>query len=587
MRKPMPQDDAFARSLRAVMDQPFPSAAHPSEGRIAAYLAHELDDAETERIEAHLATCAQCADEMITALAVEDDAQLAASFAPEVRAAAEAASAAVASADASRASSRREADASQRVARISRGTAAPRRRGRTLFRIAASVTIVFGALVVAAAAGSGVVLRKLEPMMLAGMSDTLARKVSGGNASLVLAGGPGVKLDNVAIAEDPRFGGGEFATVRSAALRLDPGALLRGNIRGDVHLDGPTVYLLRDAGGTWNVETMSGKGLAGAAVGGGVPLSKAAKDGKASAAKERSVRLASASVTDGTLSIKDRTGKGHDVTLRDLDLSYASSDPTSAARVTLTSQLGSDTERFALRGEIGPFEGGGEPRWKFDEVKLQQVSLADIPGAPADLRGQLSFDGTLTSSGEGLDHVVMNATGDGALGICCGEIREQNLTADLLMALTDHASGDAANTAADILARAKQSPALASALSLDATPFRDISGNVTIAQGNVTFEGLQVETTLFQAKATGSVSRGGALDAHGTVSLTPAATAAIVALVPQSERMFGAGGKLEVPFSLAGRWPDVDVRVDVRTAIARLMAPLDPRLLAIGPRIAG
>ena len=147
--------------------------------------------------------------------------------------------------------------------------------------------------------------------------------------------------------------------------------------------------------------------------------------------------------------------------------------------------------------------------------------------------------------------------------------------------------GDAAATAADVLARAKQSPALASALSLDATPFDDISGDVTIAEGSVGFAGLQVATALFAATATGSVSRGGALEAHGTVALTPAATAAIAALVPESQRMFGTGGRLEVPFSLAGRWPDVDVRVDVRTAIARLMAPLDPRLLAIGPRVAG
>ena len=589
MRKSMPEDAALARSLRDVMDERMPDdARHPSEGRIAAYLAHELDEAETERMEAHLAACARCADELVTVMAVEDDAQLAASFAPDVRAAAEAATAAVASSNAARAATaRRDADSAQRAARVSRGSGASvptRRRGRTLFRIAASLTVVLGALVVAAAAGSGFMLRKLEPMMLAGMSDALGRKVGGGDASLVLAGGPGIELANVSIAEDPRFGGGDFASIRSAALRLDPGALLRGQIRGDVHLDGPTVYLLRDPGGTWNVQTISGKGVAAAAVGGGVPLTKGAKDG---AAKERAVRLGTASVTDGTLAIKDQTGKGHDVTLRDLDLSYASSDPTAPARVTLTSQIGSDTQRIALSGEIGPFEGGSDPRWKFQEVKLQQVRLSDIPGAPADLSGELSFDGTIASSGSGLENVVMNASGDGAIGICCGEIREQNLTADLLMALTDHTSGDAATTAADILARAKQSPALAAALSLDATPFQDISGEVTIAQGNVTFEGLNVETALFQAKATGSVSRGGALDAHGTVSLTPAATAAIVALVPQSERMFGAGGKLEVPFSLAGRWPDVDVRVDVRTAIARLMAPLDPRLLAIGPRVAG
>lgn len=584
MRKPMPQDDAFARSLRAALDRPQADDAHPDEGRIAAYVAHELDEAATEHLEAHLATCERCAAELVAVLAVEDDAQLAASFAPEVRAAAEAASSAVSA----RTAVRHDADAARRGATASRGrtTARLTRRGRSWLRIAASVTIVFGALAVAAAAGSSVLLRKLEPMMLSGMSDVLGRKVGGGDASLVLAGGPGVRLANVTIAEDTRFGG-EFASVRSAALQLDPGALLRGQVRGDVHLDGAKVQLLRDAGGTWNVETLSGRGAAAAAVGGGVALGKAAKDG-AAAAKERTVRLASASISNGTLEIRDQVGHGRDVTLRDLDASYTGTDPTKPARITLSSMVGNgNVQRIALSGEIGPFEGGGMPRWAFDEVKLQQVRIADIPGAPADVVGELTFDGTLASTGTGLDDVLMNASGDGAIGICCGELRERNLTVELLTALTEHAEGDAANTAADVLARAKQSPALAAALAGDATPFQDISGDVSIAQGNVTFEGLQVETSLFQAKATGSVSRGGALDAHGTVALSPAATAAIVALVPQSQRMFGAGGTLEVPFSVAGRWPDVDLRVDVRTAIARLMAPLDPRLLAIGLRVTG
>ncbi|MBY0279964.1 zf-HC2 domain-containing protein, partial [Candidatus Binatia bacterium] len=61
MRKPMPQDDAFARSLRAALDRPHADDAHPDEGRIAAYVAHELDEAATERLEAHLATCERCA----------------------------------------------------------------------------------------------------------------------------------------------------------------------------------------------------------------------------------------------------------------------------------------------------------------------------------------------------------------------------------------------------------------------------------------------------------------------------------------------------------------------------------------------
>ena len=45
MRKPMPQDDVLARSLRVALDRPHADDAHPDEGLIAAFLAHELDDA--------------------------------------------------------------------------------------------------------------------------------------------------------------------------------------------------------------------------------------------------------------------------------------------------------------------------------------------------------------------------------------------------------------------------------------------------------------------------------------------------------------------------------------------------------------
>src|SRR5262249_41062179 len=151
-----------------------------------------------------------------------------------------------------------------------------------------------------------------------------------------------------------------------------------------------------------------------------------------------------------------------------------------------------------------------------------------------------------------------------------------NLSSELLAALAQRSDGDAAATTADLLARARSTPALGAALAGDATPFEDISGSVTIASGNLSFKDLAVETPLFQASAAGSLSRSGALDARGTVALTPAATAAVVALLPEARSVFGAGGKLEVPFTVAGTWPNVQVKVDVRTALARLARPLDP-----------
>ncbi len=442
---------------------------------------------------------------------------------------------------------------------------------------------MLGAVAVTVAAASRVILTRLEPTMVAGLGDTLGRGVAASGTSLVLAGGPGVRIDDLTIAEDPRFGSESFARVRSAALQIDPGELLRGQVRGAIHLDEPVVHLLRDDSGTWNVQSLSGKGLAKTAFGAGVDVSRA-KPEAGGVQKERAVRLTSASVEDGVLEIRDR---GRDVTLRGVDLTYRSNSPTAPATVAFESTVGGNEKRIALRGEIGPFEGASEPRWQFDAVLLSKVALADIPGAPQDLTGELTFDGKLASSGSGIDTVVMNATGDGDLGLTNGELRERNLTAELLGALTQHASGDAAATASDVLERARRSPALAAVLTSNVTAFEDIAGTVAIAGGAVTFDGLAVETSLFQASAAGSVSRAGAIEAHGTLTLTPTATAAIVALLPETQRMFGGGGKLEVPFSVAGAWPDVDVKVDVRSAVARLVAPLDPRTLVLLPRLAG
>lgn len=589
MRRPAPSNDPLAPSLRAALEPTSSGAsnAHLDEASIAAYLSRELGAAETEELERHFAQCARCTQELVAVAAVEDEVR---QQSERVVADGMRAASATGSTRASGAAPASGPASSRRAAGVAhhRTAAARPRRSRTWLRIAAGFTIVLGALVVAAGAASNVVLSRLEPSMLAGIGDTLGRAVAGGGTSLVLAGGPGVKIDDLTIAEDPRFGSESFARVRRAALQLDPGALLRGQVRGAIHLDEPVVHLLRDTGGVWNVETLNGKGLARAALveGVGVPGASPQAGVSAGTKKARAVRLTSASVADGVLAISDR-GRGRDVTLRDVDLTYRSPAPDAPAAITLQSTVGGEANRVAVRGEIGPFEGGGEPRWRFDEVRLQRIALADIPGAPRDLTGELTFDGTIASSGSGIETVVMNATGDGDLGLANGELRERNLTVELLDALTQHASGDAATTVADVLERARRSPALAAVLAASSTSFEDITGEVAIAHGAVTFEELAVDTPLFQASAAGSVSRAGALEMHGTLALTPAATAAIVAILPETQRMFDASGKLAVPFSVAGAWPDVSVKVDVRTAVAQLAAPIDPRKLSLLALLAG
>ncbi|MEW6269908.1 MAG: AsmA-like C-terminal region-containing protein, partial [Thermodesulfobacteriota bacterium] len=432
-------------------------------------------------------------------------------------------------------------------------------------------------------------LGRLQPVLIDGMASALGRDVSGGGASLVLAGGPGLRLEDLQVAEDPGFGGGDFATVRGAVLRVDPGELLRGRVRGAVRLDAPAVHLIRDRSGTWNVETLAGRKPGRIDVPPGTPPGVATpagpQDERVREAKERLVRLTSASIENGTLEITDRADGGGELVLRDVDLSYTSADPTRPGAIELRGTLGGEAQRVALRGEIGPFEGGARPRWNLDEVRVARLPLDDVPGAPDAVTGELTFAGSLASEGRGVETIVANASGEGDLGLCCGELRERNLLAELVAALGREAS-DAGASSAVLLERARGVPVLAAALAQSATPFEDIAGSVAIAAGSVSFEGLALDTSLFRASATGSLSQAGALDVQGTVTLTADATAALVRLLPEAGRLFASGSELEVPFKAAGRWPDVRLEVDVRTAIARAAAPLDPRALRLVPLLA-
>lgn len=568
-------ESPLARALRSALDAPARAgrSSHPSEDELARYLRRELSPDERDRFESHVAGCASCSEELVLAVQVEDDAARAAGAAPDV---------AGAVAPHPRAAGRPAAPAARSAAYR------PRRSGRRIWmRIAAGAVLVTGTVLLAAA-GSRIVLGKLQPMLLDGLAGLAERDVSGGGASLVLASGPGVRLEAVAIAEDPRFGGGEFARATAATLRLDPGALLRGRVRGAIHLDEPRVQLIRNDRGQWNVETLAG-GRVGAAVrAGDLPgAERQAREREAAGAraKERLVRLTSASIADGTLEISDHLGDGSELVLRGVDLRYSSPDPHAPAALDLVGRVGDDAGRVAFRGEIGPFEGAATPRYRFPEVVLQSLPLERVPGAPVDVSGELTFDGELASSGSGYDAIVRNASGAGDLGLCCGALHERNLAAELLASIG--ADAGAAGSPGAVLEQAAQSPAIASVLAQSATPFEEISGRVTIAGGSLGFSDLAVASDLFRATATGSLSSAGALDARGSVTLSPAVSAAVADALPGARMLLAQGKSIEVPFTVTGTWPDVRVEVDVVPALASLARPLDPRRLLLALRVAG
>lgn len=86
------------------------------------------------------------------------------------------------------------------------------------------------------------------------IEDALGRKIEFSKVHLTLFSGPGFSLEDVSIAEDPRYGLEPFAWVPTLHARLRIDKLLRGQFRlSSLRLDDPSLNLVRRSDGTWNV----------------------------------------------------------------------------------------------------------------------------------------------------------------------------------------------------------------------------------------------------------------------------------------------------------------------------------------------
>ncbi|HZS55490.1 MAG TPA: AsmA family protein [Bryobacteraceae bacterium] len=86
------------------------------------------------------------------------------------------------------------------------------------------------------------------------VEDALGRKIQFSKVHLTLFSGPGFSLEDVSIAEDPRYGLEPFAWVPTLHARLRIDKLLRGEFRlSSLRLEDPSLNLVKRSDGTWNV----------------------------------------------------------------------------------------------------------------------------------------------------------------------------------------------------------------------------------------------------------------------------------------------------------------------------------------------
>ncbi len=102
-------------------------------------------------------------------------------------------------------------------------------------------------------------VNKFRPTIEEKASAALGRKVQLGNLSLSILGGS-LGIDNLSIADDPKFNSGPFLTAKSVKVGVELMPLIfsqQVNVTG-IEIGNPQVTLLKNPNGTWNFSSLGG-----------------------------------------------------------------------------------------------------------------------------------------------------------------------------------------------------------------------------------------------------------------------------------------------------------------------------------------
>lgn len=166
---------------------------------------------------------------------------------------------------------------------------------------------------------------KVQAAVAQAASQALGRPVRFRSLSLSLLPLPALRLKELQVAEDPRFGAAPFLTVSEGRLGLRVWPLVRGRLEAtELVLDGPRVGLIQEPSGRWNIQSLGARpaGAPTAVKGVGAP-----SGGGLFPAVSR-IRVAG-----GTLSYEARKKDGAPITYRLETLNFAASTAGPAAPV--------------------------------------------------------------------------------------------------------------------------------------------------------------------------------------------------------------------------------------------------------------
>ncbi|MFN8625731.1 MAG: AsmA-like C-terminal region-containing protein [Candidatus Binatia bacterium] len=492
---------------------------------------------------------------------------------------------------------------------------------RRLAWILAILALLATAIAGIAAAFANRIIAQNRERILEQIRTTIGRPVSAERMVVNLCGGIGVRVEQVRVADDPRFSTGDFVAARAVVAQAKLLPLLHGELDvGRIELQAPHIALHRDAHGRWNFESIGRQAL---------PLevgSPSATPAGHLSPDHIPLIIGRANIADGTITLTDATQSPPRVTvLSQIDLSVGDVGGNTSISFDLSAALQAENRNIRLRGSVGPLANSATIPLRIDgtvgplgpqALRIDSLHLEAVV-APASVRFSTisgrAFDGHCTLTGEiprradgpvalkgecaevaigkilrlGSDDAARRIEGDGTLRF---DLRATGNTAEAIrssvagQAEADLAHGEirGVNVVRDLLGRLSNLPVVGDLVSrsvkarytmLAADPdthLRSLHATFRIADQRLHTDNLSVDADDFAVRATGWIGFDQDADLLGVLTMSQAFSRDVVSDVKEARFLLDDQGRLAVPFRLRGRLGVAKPQPDTAYLVARL-----------------
>jgi uncharacterized protein involved in outer membrane biogenesis len=455
----------------------------------------------------------------------------------------------------------------------------------------------------------------------------LGRDITTSRISVRLWGGIGIRVDDLQVADDPRFGTADFARAANVIVRASLLPLLSGRLEvSRIDLTQPQIQLIRNSAEEWNY----------ASLGHAASTTKAQPGTSAPSATGAPGQLpfviTRANIADGTVIIIDRSRQLEETTrLTQVDLSVGDIGADTPVSFGLDTALQGNRRNVHLRGVAGPWHQASGIPLRVDgslgpigpnalrvgdlhlEATLTPISLdvSQLSGRAFDGSFQLTGQYPLRHDGEAsLKGVLSNIALARVLQLTMSDAPQRiagsgQLTVNLHAAgatpaamrasLTGQVAAEAQdavlkdfNLVDETLGRLTDLPKIGELVSRRVKPkyarlfsepdtrFRTLHATFQIAEQRLRTDDLTLEATDYGVRAAGWIGFDREMDLTGTLAMSEAFSHDVVADVKGARYLLDEHQQLAIPFRLRGQIGRARPQPDTTYLVARLSQAIAP-----------